>query len=376
MKQFFFIFLLLPFLQVELLAQSRTCVIQGEVIGRESTHLLLYRAVSHRLNPIDTIEIQNGQFHYTFDYTNVEAYNLVFKDELEMGAWMSILFFPSEQLTFKLHHHTDYAKNTISGDVYSEQHKAKTERDEVEFYKPINDLDQQLKTLREKGDTMELKAAEAAFKAALAEYRQSNFAAMKELVNPLAYHYLSEDIKYKVYTSPKDLEEAKKIYHLLAAQMPNHPYTDLLASSFKDDDWIGQSFIDFQALNRSGQVVSIKSELSAKLTLINFWGSWCGPCIKKTREELIPIYETYRELGLEYIGVAREFGGVERFKAALKREQYPWKNFYDLDDQYHIWAKYDQLNTAGWTMLIDQTGTILAIDPLEAELRALIDANL
>lgn len=376
MKNLLFVFLLLPFIQTELLAQSKTCVMNGEVLGRESTHLLVYRAISHRFNPIDTIEIQNGRFEYTLHYSEVEAYHLVFKDELEMGAWRSILFFPNEQLTFKLYHQNDYAKNTIAGDVYFEQHKTKTQRDETVFYAPINDLYQQLNELQEKGDTTKLKEVEVAFNAALAEYRQSNFETMKEMANPLAYHYLAEDMKNKVYTNPEDLEKAKNVYHLLAAEMPDHSYTNLLATSFKGNNWVGHSFIDFQSLDLLNQEVSMKDQLTEKLTLINFWGSWCGPCIKKTREELIPIYETYRGLGLEYIGVAREFGGNKKLQAALEREQYPWKNFYDLDDQYLVWAKYNQRNTAGWTMLINQEGIILAIDPSEAELRALIDANL
>ncbi|SDE98910.1 Thiol-disulfide isomerase or thioredoxin [Mucilaginibacter pineti] len=69
-----------------------------------------------------------------------------------------------------------------------------------------------------------------------------------------------------------------------------------------------------------------------KLTLINFWASWCIPC----REEipaLKEIYNTYNGKGFNIVSVSID-EHADQWKTALDKEKMPWKNIGEVVDQF------------------------------------------
>ena len=64
----------------------------------------------------------------------------------------------------------------------------------------------------------------------------------------------------------------------------------------------------------SGSTVSIK-KLKGKVVVIDFWATWCGPCIAEM-PEMKELYSRYRDKGVEFIGVSldvpAEQGGLDR----------------------------------------------------------------
>ena len=64
------------------------------------------------------------------------------------------------------------------------------------------------------------------------------------------------------------------------------------------------------------------SEICAahKLTLVNYWASWCPPCIREL-PELEKIWQKYRDSGLAVVGVLLDAmdGGLKEGKALLKQ---------------------------------------------------------
>lgn len=63
-----------------------------------------------------------------------------------------------------------------------------------------------------------------------------------------------------------------------------------------------QSVNNFQLKDIENTTQSFDGLKGEKLTLIDFWASWCKPCMKAI-PELNKIYETYVDKGVQVIGI-------------------------------------------------------------------------
>jgi cytochrome c biogenesis protein CcmG/thiol:disulfide interchange protein DsbE len=75
---------------------------------------------------------------------------------------------------------------------------------------------------------------------------------------------------------------------------------------------------DFTLRTLDNQEVTL-SALRGKVVLLDFWATWCGPC-RESIPHLVDLYRSYREEGIEVVGMNLDTGGeegVRRFVQAM-----------------------------------------------------------
>ena len=124
---------------------------------------------------------------------------------------------------------------------------------------------------------------------------------------------------------------------------------------------VGQKFIDFTMNTPEGKEVKLSDFIAQnKLTLIDFWASWCGPC-RREMPNLVEAYAQYKNKGFEIVGVSVSLdNNAEAWKKAIKDLNITWAQMSDLKGWDCEGAKLYGVRAIPATVLVDQQGTIVA----------------
>ncbi len=122
---------------------------------------------------------------------------------------------------------------------------------------------------------------------------------------------------------------------------------------------------DFTLATTSGEIVKM-SDLKGKVVLLNFWGTWCGPC----RAE-IPhhneLHEKYHKDGLEIVGITiRQGESLDYIREFVKQWKMEYKILVDVNrfETFEFQrdisqATKEQIVGYPTTFLIDRNGYIV-----------------
>lgn len=134
----------------------------------------------------------------------------------------------------------------------------------------------------------------------------------------------------------------------------------------------GHKFADFEI-----EYDGVKHRLSdvvgkGDFVLVDFWASWCGPCIRQT-VVLKDIYNKYKDTGkLKVLGVA-VWDEPDNTKTAIEQHQLPWECW--LNGQTVPTDIYG-ISGIPCIILFGPDGTILSRDLQDDALKASVDTEL
>ena len=122
---------------------------------------------------------------------------------------------------------------------------------------------------------------------------------------------------------------------------------------------------NFTLATTTGELVSM-SDLRGKVILLNFWGTWCGPC-RMELPDFVKLHDKYNKDGLEIVGITIRRG--ESINDVAKFQEQWGLNYLLLNDingneVSEVTMAYSQaigqmINGIPTTLVIDREGFIV-----------------
>ncbi len=141
----------------------------------------------------------------------------------------------------------------------------------------------------------------------------------------------------------------------------------------------GDKAADF-VMDIDGRELSLSS-LRGNYILLDFWGSWCPPCLKEV-PDLVSLYTDYHDKkytsadNFEIVSIGIETG-AERWKSAIERMGMVWPYHYSDFKRFKSPIALDYgVRSIPTKFLIDPQGNILSVNPSIASIRKLLRSKL
>jgi thiol-disulfide isomerase/thioredoxin len=179
-----------------------------------------------------------------------------------------------------------------------------------------------------------------------------------------------------VAAAPKDERGARLLYQLaqmerddakqgklLRRVIDNYPDSDvgkMAKGSLRKVDDIGKPFeLKFEDAT-TGKKISM-ADLKGKVVVIDFWATWCGPCVAEM-PTMKKLYAEYKDKGVEFIGVSLDNseaqGGQKKLKEFVEKNQITWPQYYQGDGWGSEFSKGWGINSIPTVFIVDADGKL------------------
>ena len=328
---------------------------------------------------LDTVKVENGKFEIKGKVTEPAFHTLILQ-----GANGPIPFI-LETGEIKIAIDKDSIhKSKISG-TYNNDEYVKFNEDLTKTQKALVDF--------QKNNTQKMQAAQQAQDTATINGLMKQYMKIQTEVQAdskkkyLAYaeghpkSYISALIIQGMLGDPStDVKKAEALYNSLDESLKNTapgkeiktklgqakmPAVGATAPPVGDAKWRS----DFSAPNPEGKIISLKESLG-KVTIVDFWASWCGPC-RKENPNVVAIYKELHSKGLNIIGVSLD-KEKSKWTEAIAKDGLTWTHVSNLKFWDEPIAAQYGVQSIPATFILDASGKVVAQDLRGPELKAKI----
>lgn len=329
--------------------------LEGKLHSNNQDNVLLYQAKGLNANEFDIVDTLAVQSDSTFS----ESYSLEpHLYQLRINGYPDVTFIADsgQQISIRYSSEDNYE---ISGSPDTEIYEEYEEyRSNVlsEIVYPIRD---QLDDMLANDDPEDSERIEELGKEVLraeSAYRDSLLTAVQELGTSIAiYPTMVRWDGDKHLDFYEDLADDFSEQHqdLEVAEMVSEKVRILRQVS------IGGEVSDIVAPDTSGTERSLFDNLGT-YTLIDFFGSWCGPC-RSESDHLGRMYDQYKSSGFEIFGFGIEYE-EQSWLRAIEKDNRSWVNVSTVDGYSNEIAVEYSITALPKNFLVDENGIIVAKD--------------
>lgn len=134
---------------------------------------------------------------------------------------------------------------------------------------------------------------------------------------------------------------------------------------------VGTPYKDFELITPDGKKAKVSQYMKpGKVTMLEFWASWCGPC----RGEIPHIKELKKEYGDNFhvISISLDTKDAD-WKKALKEEKMTWPQLVDYKDWEGEYSKAYNITGIPYSVVLDGEGKVLQTNLRGAELDMVLE---
>jgi peroxiredoxin len=136
-------------------------------------------------------------------------------------------------------------------------------------------------------------------------------------------------------------------------QQPNGSYLEMARQMVVNPRRARENYApDFSFTTPDGEHIAL-DDLRGKVVLLDFWASWCGPCVQSV-PELRNLYRRYSRDGFVIIGISSD-GDEQMWMEFTARTRMNWPQYRDANNRLHSAFNIRALPTY---ILLDQEGIV------------------
>ena len=195
-----------------------------------------------------------------------------------------------------------------------------------------------------------------------------NLSVQKNMVETYKDQVFAPFMIYWEMKANLSLDELKAWRQKIDPKLNNHPYTKQLDEYIRLADFgVGSVMPNFTLKTPDGKDISLK-DFKGKYVLVDFWASWCGPCLREM-PNVVKLYKECKGKNFEIFGVSLD-NKKDAWEKAIKANGMKWPQGSDLKGWGSEPARLCNVSAVPFTVLIDPEGEVIAIDLRGEQLHA------
>jgi len=347
--------------------------IEGEAKGvKDGAEIVLQKQDSTGIVRVDTVKVKDGKFKFEGEAEGPGLHQLTLKDNPTGGA---VLVLEPGDIKVTLDKDTIY-KSRVSGTYNNDELASYLDKDIKIRNKQQVFAKQNMARYQEammKKDTVTVNQIQ---KEGQKMYKEHEKLAKEQIKsNPKAFISVLLLTQF-LGAGEKEMDFVEKSYNSLDASLKETTEGKRVKKAidrYKKDieaqknTTVGHKAPDFKAKDVTGKEVSLYSSLG-KVTVIDFWASWCPPC-RKEAPNMVALYNEFHAAGLNIVGVSLD-GDKAAWQKAIETDKRTWTDLSNLKSWEDPVARMYALKSIPTIIVLDAKGMIVAKDLRGEELRA------